>query len=322
VRKLAAAAALIALLATVPSPAPARATDAVAQAQAHFKRGVELYEEGDYAGSLVEFRRAYDLVPNSKVLFNLGRVASAQHDHALALGYYRKYLADSGAQLPAGRRREVEEEIQRLTRRVGHLRILVGAPGAQVTVDDVTVGVAPLSEPILVNAGRRRVAAALPNLPPVARVAEVAGEELITVTLDLRPVAPAARPLALPAPAPAPPRALRLEQRRAPAARPSRTWPVVCWTATGLLAAGAAVAGGIAITSSRDLRELRDQYPASLGDLERTRDRTRTAALVTDGLLAGAAAMAALSLYLTFSAPGGETRVSIGPGSLGLSGRF
>ena len=54
----------------------ARADDATTQAEAraHFSRGVEFYKEGDYRTALIEFKRAYEVLPNYKVLYNCDTV--------------------------------------------------------------------------------------------------------------------------------------------------------------------------------------------------------------------------------------------------------
>jgi tetratricopeptide (TPR) repeat protein len=309
----------LALVLALSSPASAQAPSAVNEAQTHFKRGVELYEDGDLPAALVEFRRAYDLVPNHRVLYNLGRVASAQHDYASALRFYRQYLSDGGAQVAAQRRQEVDAEIQKLAGRVGQLRVIVDLVGAEISVDDLSVGISPLPAPVLVNAGRRRVVAAAPNHPPVARVVEVAGEETVTATLALPVPRPAPVVPAIPEPRPV----VRERPRPAPPpAPPRRRWPAVLgWTTTGLLAAGAATTGVLALSSARDLQQRRDAYPASLEELEWAQRKTRRLALIADGLLAGTAVCAALSLYLSFSGPG-ESTVAVGPGSVSLARRF
>jgi hypothetical protein len=315
-------AALLALVSLAAGPARAEAPSAVTEAQSHFKRGVDLYEDGDLPAAMVEFRRAYDLVPNYRVLYNLGRVAGAMHDYAAALRHYRQYLAEGGAQILPPRRAEVEAEVQKLSGRVGQLRVMVDVAGAEISVDDSSVGVSPLASPVLVNAGKRRVVVTVPNVAPVSRLVDVAGEETVTVTMSVPLPAPAPPPVVA---SPAPPSALRPAApppRRSRDAAHKRTWPVVLtWTATGLLAAGSATAGLLALRDSRDLRDLRESYPVAYDDLVAAQNRTRTAALVADGLLAGTALFTALSLYVTLSGPS-ETTVAVGPASLSLSGKF
>src|SRR5438105_150249 len=62
-------------LAQAPAPAPAPAAAANPdEAAMRFKRGLELYEEQDFPNALIEFRRAYELQPSYKILYNLGQV--------------------------------------------------------------------------------------------------------------------------------------------------------------------------------------------------------------------------------------------------------
>jgi hypothetical protein len=304
------------LLLLLLAAAPARAAEPaqpVAEAQGHFKRGVELYEDADYPGALVEFRRAYELVPNYRVLYNLGRVSAQLHDYAAAIRHYRQYLTDGAGQVVGSRRQEVEEELRKLATRVGQLRVVVDLPGAEIAVDDVVIGRAPLEGTIPVNAGKRRVVVSAPRLPPVARVVEVAGEDTVVVALALRPATPAPPPEAA---APV----VRAREPRPVAHR--KVWPLaVSWSATGLCAAGAAVAGVMALRASHELRDLRDSYPVTYDELEAAQRRTRRSALLADGLLVGTALLTGVSLYLTISGPR-ETSVALGPDGVRLRGRF
>ena len=65
-------------------------------AQRRFQRGIELYKESDFDAALVEFKRAYELVPSYKILYNLGQVSYQRHDYASALRYFRQYLEEGG----------------------------------------------------------------------------------------------------------------------------------------------------------------------------------------------------------------------------------
>ncbi|HEX7603304.1 MAG TPA: hypothetical protein VF316_16915, partial [Polyangiaceae bacterium] len=61
----------IALLTAV--PARAEDTTKIKEAGQHFQRAVSLYNETDYNGALVEFKRAYATAPNVNVLYNIGQ---------------------------------------------------------------------------------------------------------------------------------------------------------------------------------------------------------------------------------------------------------
>ena len=127
------------------------------EAQARFRLGVQLYAQGHPTEALAELRRAYALVPNYRVLFNLGEVAYQCHDFAAALRYLTRYLDDGGARIPEGRRREVARDLAELRTRVGYLSIQVPEVGARVVLDDVEIGKTPLATPVAANPGPRHV---------------------------------------------------------------------------------------------------------------------------------------------------------------------
>src|SRR5688500_14271446 len=78
------------------APRPARAESAtiddVATSHEHFNRGVEYVHDGDLKGALIEFKRAYAVSPNYRVLYNLGQVANALGRYTEAQDYFQRYL--------------------------------------------------------------------------------------------------------------------------------------------------------------------------------------------------------------------------------------
>ena len=294
---------------------PAR--DAVLrEADGHFRRGVELYDDADMSGALAEFSRAYALVPNYKILYNLGQVAYQQRDYVQALGHFRRYLLEGGAALPRPRRDQVEDDIQHLERRIGHIEILTERidDGSDVLLDDVKVATAPVADPLLANVGQRKLELVRPTGMRSVRLVEVTGGEMAHVEF--------ARPVpGLPASARAgadgsPTTASRASELLSGSAdasgRGGEGFPAlgtpawVSWAATAALAAGAATTGVLALSASRDLQQRRDTFPLAPGDLDGPARRARGLALTTDCLLAGTLVMATVSLYLTVERPGGS----------------
>ena len=300
------------------------ASSKIPEAQQRFHRGIELYKEGDLAAAQVEFKRAYELAPSYKILYNLGQVAYQRHDYATALRTLRQYLGESDDAIPAERQHQVARDIADLQQRVGQLDIDGGDEGAEVLIDDNLKGTTPLRAPIAVNSGLRKVDLVSRSGERRTRVIDVAGGEIMRVSfprLTLRsdpavPAVPAAHPnLAAPA-APASPRRTDLakpspvaapavpsivfapERAAAPPRRSGFPWK--SWTFTGLLAGGAAATGAIAWSSKRDLDSQLSMFPANDVEIDYDRRRARGFALATDGLLIGTAIMTTLSLYLTF----------------------
>lgn len=126
--------------------------DADASAKAKFEIGKQLFSEGDYSGAADSFRRAYQQKPTWKLLFNIGQAEAAAKRYGLALEAFEKYVAEAGDELSEERSAEVHREIRRLRDMVGVLNITT-EDGAEVYVDDVPRGTAPIHSGIAVAAG-------------------------------------------------------------------------------------------------------------------------------------------------------------------------
>ncbi len=310
----------------LPGGAFARPADGTAEADARFRRGVELYKETDYGAALTEFRRAYALAPAYQVLYNVAGACYQLRDYACALRAFERYLTDGGAQIAADRRAEVERDIAVLRGRVVTVALSTSVPDVEIAVDDVPVGRTPLAEPLLMSAGRRRIVAAAAGRPAVTRVIDVAGGDRVELSLEI-PDAHAQQAVSAGPRLVAPSREQpRVAKDRAP--RRERSVPVLPWIATGALAAGAAVTGVLALGASSDLDTELGAFPGDAPAIERERTRTATLALTAD-LLAGAAVIAGgVALYLTVAGgparPGGahasspSIRAAIAPSSFRL----
>lgn len=288
------------------------------EAKKHFTRSKELYEEGDLTGALKELERSYALVPNYKLLFNLGQIQAQTQDYAAALKSFRKFLVEGGDEVPEARRADVLREVDRLRTRVAELTVLVNLPGAEVTVDDVPLGVSPLPGPVTVNVGKRRVTASLPNHFPVTKLVDVAGLDLVNVRLELTPIAAPAAPEAKPQPGPA-----VSVVAPEPAPKPGRFPVWIPWAGAAALGIGAGVMSGLAWQASGAQRTLLDTYGTTRGALDAAAQRTRTFALIADGLWAGTAVVGVGALLFTLlrspdGAPEPQNTLTVvpGPGSV------
>jgi hypothetical protein len=297
------------------------APDVAARAKDAFQRGVQLYEERDFSGAGVEFRRAYDLVPSFRILFNQGRVAVELHDYASALELFTRYLSEGDDQIPPDRQRELGQEIERLKTRVGQLTVAADESGAEVYLDDVLVGRAPVA-PFNVNVGRHRVELRTKQGRSELRVVDCPGQEVVAVRFarsagQLAPAQPTES---------SQPQLVRRRHEIVQLQHEGSRTPWLGWTATGLCAVGAAVFGIMAYRASNDLRDLRDSYPASASKLDSKRRDTRVMSGIADGLLAGAVVLGGLSLYFSFDhqSPGPDARTvaSAWPSGINITGHF
>jgi hypothetical protein len=316
-----AATALLALALLAPAAAyaqaPAKPDAAKAdEASARFKAGVSFYKDGDFPAALVEFKRAYDLLPNYNVLYNLGQTARELKDYAAALSSFERYLAEGGKKIDAKRAKEVQAAVEELRRKVGKLRITTNVEGAEITVDDASVGAAPLKEALTVNAGRRKVGATASGYTPLSRIVEVASQAETPVALELVKVEVAA-----PAPVVEPPKEQGFKI-------PLTAWIAGGGTAACLVLTG--VLGGVAVSARGSLKDALGHFPGDAKTIADAQARTRTFAVATDvfmGLtLAGAAATTTL-LVLGNRAEKGDkaaptTSFAVTPGGAVIRGSF
>ncbi|MBW2523481.1 MAG: PEGA domain-containing protein [Deltaproteobacteria bacterium] len=301
---------------------------AVEEGRARFAKGVELFHEQNYEAALAEFRRSYEAAPAFPILYNIGQVQFELRDYAGALETFQQYLARGGDEIEADRRAEVEAEIAKLRGRVAWLDVTVNVEDAEILIDDVLVGMSPLAEPVAVSAGRRSVTASKEGRISATRRIEVAGGDRMRVELTLtEPAAPAPAPSPASVPAPQP-------QPSQPPPTPAPNvglWVSVA--ATGLLAVGTGVVGGLTLAAKSDFDEQLETFPGDRDDIDEARAELQTLAVVTD-VLAGATVVAAgFALYFAIAGSGDSSaaagrcappalQVGVGPRGARLVGSF
>lgn len=298
----------------------ARADTRLDEARSHLQTGIALYDENHFRGALVEFQRAYELVPSYKLLFNIAQVEMMLHDYAAALDAYTRYLDEGGPDITPDRTAQTVAELERLKGRVGFL-VIQTAPGAEVLVDDISVGRAPLPSSVAVAAGRHRVTVNVPDREPITRVVDVPGREDVRVALAMDARVPPSDPRASrAAPEPPPP----------DGGTRSKVPMYVAWSLTGGLAIGAGTFALIARGHANDLAALRATYPVTPDQLAAQRSKTVRAAAVSDGLTAATVASAGVALYITLTRRRHEptpardkaVELQIAPTGVAVAGRF
>jgi len=294
------------------------------EASERFRAGVAFYKTGDFPAALVEFKRAYELAPNYRVLYNLGQTSQELNFYADALMAFEQYLLEGGKEVDAVKKAKVQTWINDLKKKVGTITVETNAEGAEIVVDDVLAGVAPLEKPIIVNAGRRKFSASAKGYLPLTRVLEVAGSDEKTLKLDLTPIEQAAPDRPRDVPVPPPPR--------------ERTIPTAAWVmlgATGAAGVVTGVMGGLALSARSDLDDALDAFPGDTAAIQDAQNRTQTFAITTDVFI-GITAAAAVTTIVLFAVdfghsepasdatkePTPEARLRVTPGGLSFSGSF
>jgi tetratricopeptide (TPR) repeat protein len=287
--------------------------------RSHFTSGVEYYRDGDLKGALIEFKRAYSASPNYRVLYNLGQVSSELRDYVEAQRYFQRYLRDGGSEIDPARRREVESSVAKLAGRIATVVVSCNIDGAEVFVDDVSVGRSPLDQPLKLSVGTRRISAAISGSRRMTKVVEAAGGETVFVKLDLPPT-----PAAV---------AATTEQRwgaREAAACGQPSAALWIGIGAGALAVGAGVMGSLAAVDGAKYRDAIHRR-STADEIDSLHSRAATKALITDILLGATAVAATATLVVALSesssddlAPESDDSarawLTVGPGSVSLAG--
>ena len=271
----------LSLLAAAPAGA---AGDNSREAAKHFQRGVDLYNDGDFRGALVEFKKAYTVWPRANVLYDIGQTEYQLLDYASALRTMERYLAETGANAP--HRQEVESSVEVLRGRVGRI-ILTSDPACDVTIDDQPAGTTPLDGPILVSVGPRKLSITCAGPRNANKRVEVTAGE--TLRVDLR--APAMPIAAVRA-------AMNGPTHDAKPSQPGKNF-VTGWIVSGVLVAGTIAMGATTIVEQNKLATMRGTFPANKDDLDHQATLTTGLAITSDILGAASIAAVGVSTYLT-----------------------
>ena len=163
---------------------PAVATEVTRQeARDRFDRGLKLFNDGDNPGALAEFKRAFELIPNPLVLYNIGLVYSAMGRPVEAVDALDKVLAAQGA-LTGDRLARAKQTRDDQAARIARVSVVTNVPAA-IELDNVEVGHTPQTAPLAVAGGVHVVGAVASGYVPTRKEVTVAGGATAEVKLDL-----------------------------------------------------------------------------------------------------------------------------------------
>jgi len=288
------------------------------EASSHFRQGGELFREGAYRAALVELQRAHALLPDYRVLFNIGQTQLQLGEYVEAIRAFEAYLVQGGSAVDPQRRQETEKDLIMLRKRVATLSISVNVEGADVIVDSTHVGKSPLSGTIPVSVGRHRVFAQGKDGTTSSVVVEVAGGDLQEVALELTPTASLVEPAPVDSGA-------RSEETTGLSKR--KKWALGLLSAGAVVGIGAGVAGLFAKGARDKYQDRLAELPGSKSEISSARDDMQLRGYLTDGLAIAAVGLGVTSVVLFVvgdeTAPGAaKVELSVLPSGLMARGEF
>jgi hypothetical protein len=247
------------------SPPRVGAADRAA-ALALAREGNRLLDQGHAAEALAKFREAHRLVGGDKLRFNIAQALAGMPGHERdAYLEFEQFLERVPTAAP-DLTKAAHGEVARLGALLAFLRVDITPAGAEVKVDGVSMGAAPLQKRLVLSPGNHQLAITSSGfLPYQATIMLEAGKERAEqATLMVVPPAPvalapavvAARAVAVappralgPAPGPSPSPAITVSSQGSPPVQEARA-PIYgrwwFWAGVGAVALG--VASAVALT--------------------------------------------------------------------------
>jgi hypothetical protein len=158
-------------------------------AKAKFQEGMGLIKEENYPAALAAFEESYKLVPKPGLLYNIAMCQKALFRYVESIASFRKYVTAMGANVKPEMRLTVEQALSDMQKLVGTV-LIDGAPdGANVFVDDRSIGTTPLRETLLADPGQHSIRVERDGYKPLRTDVNVPSGATIAVRAQLRAVA-------------------------------------------------------------------------------------------------------------------------------------
>jgi hypothetical protein len=154
-------------------------------AKADFEAGKLLANDGDYAGALIKFTNAFEAAKDPRLLWNLAFCQKNLRHYAKVLSILRRYLEEGGSVLTSADRAEAQNLITLIEPFTTRVAFQVTPDGATIMVDDELVGTSPLSSPVVLDIGERRVRVTKAGYRPLEKALAVGGTSEVAFQAEL-----------------------------------------------------------------------------------------------------------------------------------------
>ncbi len=180
-----------------PAPAPTTAAPSEAaaplqealrgMAKADYISGRVLFEDGDYASSLIKFQNAFEASKDPRLLWNVAACEKALRHYARVLNLLERYVKEGGPLLTDQDRLDADSVVSAVKPLVSTLSVESTPAGADVYIDELKVGTTPLTG-LLIDIGNRKLSVRLAGFEDYEALRPVNGADEIKLAVPLKKV--------------------------------------------------------------------------------------------------------------------------------------
>lgn len=154
-------------------------------ARAEYEAGRVLYADKDYSNAILKFQRAYEVSNDPRLLWNVAVCEKNLRRYSRMLSTIRKYEREAADILTADERAQAAEIIKTVETFVSTLDLRISEEGAEIFIDDESVGTTPLADPLIVDVGSRKIRVTKPGFKDFSLTRDISGGGTVVVQIDL-----------------------------------------------------------------------------------------------------------------------------------------
>ncbi len=155
--------------------------------KADYISGRVLFEDGDFASSLIKFQNAFDASKDPRLLWNIAACEKALRRYARVLKLLERYVKEGGALITEQDKLDAGSVVDAVQPLVSRLSVESTPPGAEVSADAERLGVTPLSN-LLIDIGNRKITLRLAGFEDFVAPTIVKGGEDLKVSGQLKKI--------------------------------------------------------------------------------------------------------------------------------------
>lgn len=239
-----------------------------------------------YTRALAAYQKAYELVPNPQILFPIAIAEDKLGQYVDAARDYRRFLSQVAEPDPT-LKADAEKRLEAVKVHVGVIALQVTPEGAQIAMNGEPLGVAPLPDPLFLDAGNYTLSFTADGYQPLEQTLNVEIGSESERTFELVPIEVK---IEIPTEPPPPPPKVALPS-------PPSKLPLYLGGAVTIGLIGGATVTGI-LAKGRET-QFKDESKSAQAR-EDARVQGRRLALITDGLIAGTVVAAGVMTFYYF----------------------